>query len=535
MLAIGLRFPSGRFHATPWGRHVNEGVPEWPPSPWRILRSLVGVWKSKANHLKETQVRGLLEALVAPPVFSLPRATIGNTRHYMRWYKKGPEDQTLVLDTFVAVDRTSELVVVWPDAQLDDRQLALLGTLLPRLGYLGRAESWCEGRLLQCEEAAEANCQPLNGESPDAGLDLVRVLCADPATAFDDKHVRSSVNKGARSKKPLYDPAWHLCIETGQLHAEKWSDPPGSKWVTYKRPAQCFGPQLTTQSRSRPTKPRMQVARYALDSTVLPLTTETLPFAELTRAALMGSMPKREGVRLRSATFSGKDTEGNPLKGHGHAYYIPADEDGDGRLDHLTVVAESGFEREEIAAIDRLQHLKRKEQLPETNLLLLGLGRRDQFSGLIFGPAQHWVSATPFLVTRHPKKRGRKRDPQHLLGDPHAFIEQVLREELERFLQLRELQWKPESVEVERLEDLHGVFRVDPNLWVTGATGARLRPIQFKRFRSRKRNDDGGHRLSGVFRITFPEAVRGPVSLGYSSHFGMGLFLPTRLEGEQQG
>ena len=27
---LKLTFPSGRYHATPWGRHVNEGAPEWP-------------------------------------------------------------------------------------------------------------------------------------------------------------------------------------------------------------------------------------------------------------------------------------------------------------------------------------------------------------------------------------------------------------------------------------------------------------------------------------------------------------------------
>ncbi len=28
MLTIEMTFPTGRFHATPWGRHVNEGAPE---------------------------------------------------------------------------------------------------------------------------------------------------------------------------------------------------------------------------------------------------------------------------------------------------------------------------------------------------------------------------------------------------------------------------------------------------------------------------------------------------------------------------
>ena len=80
------------------------------------MRSFVAAWKVKCPDLSERQVRPVLEALAAPPEFSLPRATLGQTRHYMRWYKKGPEDQTLVFDAFVCLDRASEVLVRWPDA-----------------------------------------------------------------------------------------------------------------------------------------------------------------------------------------------------------------------------------------------------------------------------------------------------------------------------------------------------------------------------------------------------------------------------------
>jgi len=43
MLALSFTFPGGRYHATPWGRHVNEADLEWPPSPWRIVRALIAV------------------------------------------------------------------------------------------------------------------------------------------------------------------------------------------------------------------------------------------------------------------------------------------------------------------------------------------------------------------------------------------------------------------------------------------------------------------------------------------------------------
>ena len=59
-LSIAVAFPAGRFHATPWGHHVNEGLPEWPPSPWRLLRALIATWKRKLNGV-ELVVNGAFE------------------------------------------------------------------------------------------------------------------------------------------------------------------------------------------------------------------------------------------------------------------------------------------------------------------------------------------------------------------------------------------------------------------------------------------------------------------------------------------
>ena len=69
MLAMSFQFDANRYHATQWGRHVNEGVPEWPPSPWRILRALVSVWQRTLPHLPHTEVVSILEQLAAPPSF----------------------------------------------------------------------------------------------------------------------------------------------------------------------------------------------------------------------------------------------------------------------------------------------------------------------------------------------------------------------------------------------------------------------------------------------------------------------------------
>src|SRR5436309_7738467 len=80
---IRLTFPGGQYHATPWGRHVNEGVPEWPLSPWRLLRALIATWRRKCPELGELAVRRVLEQLVHPPQFRLPPARVAHTRHAM--------------------------------------------------------------------------------------------------------------------------------------------------------------------------------------------------------------------------------------------------------------------------------------------------------------------------------------------------------------------------------------------------------------------------------------------------------------------
>jgi CRISPR-associated protein Csb2 len=527
MIGIILCFPSGRFHATPWGRHVNEGAPEWPPSPWRFLRALVATWKRKLDgQPSQPDVEVLLSRLITSPQFVLPPASAGHTRHYMPWFKgwkpAEPEKaKTLVIDAFVSLPRDARVVMLWQDATLPTRQREQLAAILDHLNFFGRAESWCSARLLDEREAAEAlaevNCRPTTGEAIPSDAEIVRVLCADPDTALGNEHTPKHT--------PLYDPDWHLCMETLALHAEKWSDPPGSRWVAYGRRWDCFKVEPARRI-SRPNIERkMQVARFALDSTVLPLVTEALPVAESARRMLMGTYGRRfpapGGSRGCSTIFSGKASDGQPLQGHGHAYYLPTDEDGDGRLDHITLVATDGFGNCELNVLDRLSELKsreREESGHPLRVLLLGLGRLDDYQPSLLHPSKVWISATPFLAPRHLKKRGTKRDPAEMWHCQQNFLAAVLREELIRFLHRRPelIDLSLDAIKIKALVDQNGVFRVGPR---------NLRPIEFKRLRQ-KRGDDGGRRSAGAFRITFPHPVRGPICLGHSSHFGLGLFVP---------
>ncbi len=540
MTTISVKFLAGRYHATPWGRHVNEGAVEWPPSPWRILRALVATWKRTLPDLPQDEVEPILRALAAPPEFVLPPASTGHTRHYMPWFKKGPDDRTLVFDTFVAVSRESKLRVSWPDASLDDAQRVTLARILANLNTLGRSESWCEAALLGADAGSaldtsperQPRVRPLNGHDPPPNTEIVRLLCPDAIAAFADDKVVSVTTKSTgrgQNKETIeqrntnYDPAWNLCMETLQLHKERWSDPPGSRWLQYARPRDCFKIEPAARPRAATlTQPRIQVARYALDSTVLPVVTETLPVAEAARRALMsiyGRITQRNGLRGRSPVLSGKDEHGRPLTGHGHAYYLPTDEDGDGRLDHLTVFARDGVARDERRAVDRLRQLntgRKGEERHPLRLLLLGMGALEEYHAGPLAQSKVWISATPYIATRHAKTRGRERID---VASPQAraeFLVANLREQVQAALP--GLSAIGDDVTIERVLD-GSAFKV-ANRW---------RPIQFKRFRS-KPGDDGGRRLAGAFRLTFKLEVNGPLVLGWSCHFGMGLFVPARCD-----
>jgi CRISPR-associated protein Csb2 len=511
-VSVAIRFPAGRFHATPWGHHVNEGLPEWPPSPWRLLRALVAVWKRKLSgvQLVGENVAALLAGLASrPPSFHLPPATLGHTRHYMPLGSTDANKRTKVFDAFVVLDPRQEVVFHWEAVSLESGPSQALDLLLSQLGYLGRAESWCSARLSPQFEANTINCRP---SAPGIGEEAVRVL-----GLHEEKWKQWSFEDS--TKKP--DPAWNLLAETADLHAERWSDPPGSRWLTYSRPSDCFAPQRSsTPSRPGDEPTRFTVARYAVDvsegSRPLPLVTDTVLFAEAARASLLrcfGRLTRRRyggEHEPHSANLSGKDREGRYLKSHGHAFYLPtAEERGRSRIDHLTVHAAAGFTRDEVAALDDLRGLRFREA--DYRLLLTGLGTPGDFRCPLFGTSRTWASATPFVATKHPKQRESRRDPR-VFFDPEAVTAFLASDMRENWGQRDDLLKRSAAPTV-----IHAMSFV--------AGPQEVRPLRFHRGRNRP-GDDGFNRPFGAFRLCFDADVPGPLCLGYGCHFGLGLFVP---------
>lgn len=525
-ILIKLMFPAGRYHATPWGRHVNEGVVEWPPSPWRLLRALVAVWKRTCLDIDEPTIRRILEALSAPPRFNLPPHRVAHTRHAMpmnilqRMYKpsaaekkagKYQGDPSIIFDTFVCIDRSTPLYVGWSDAQLEVDDRNALSRLLGNLSSLGRAESWVEAELSSDDIELDLGQASCNDPDP------VRVLCPDPKTAFSDEHYPkldpTKLAKGkVKASDYLFDcPRWHLCLDTETIHGERWPMAPGSKWINYHRPAEgraVYQPRVAQRS-SEPTT----TAIFLLDGPVLPLVKNTVQVAEAFRRALMSVFGNccaawaeavqyvRPGTdRYASPTFSGKDRDGKRVLGHAHAHFLPIPDRCDPRrVRELVVYAPSGFQPLEVAALRRLRDVTFDGLACRTQLV--GLAGKESLGVSLHGPSTTWVSLTPFIAHRHAKGRGRRRDvPLDSNDSRSSFL----------MLAAHEICAK------------HGLPLVEATPVTAAAT--RLRFHEFRRQRSRFGND-AFTRTAGYMRLTFAKQIDGPLCLGYNSHFGMGMFV----------
>ena len=207
--------------------------------------------------------------------------------------------------------------------------------------------------------------------------------------------------------------------------------------------------------------------------------------------------------------ISGRDADGRPLKdpSHAHAFWLPEDADGDGRIDHVSVFITGGMTDDIRAKLDRITRLwippkQRSEDGPpehgsvkEWRLALEGFGTPTEFAGgaRIFATSDRWRSVTPFLAAGHLKAAG------------YAG-------EFRRLLKRRGLD--PTGVEVSVLPSL-------------AVGGTERRAIHFHRFRSHGREvqaDAAGTLLD----IVLPEPIAGPLAIGYGCHFGLGLFAPAQ-------
>lgn len=465
MVGLEIVFDLGRYHANPWGSHVNDAATEWPPSPWRILRGLYSASRTHAS-LRDRQddVDRALTALATagPPVFETPHVSSAHTRHYMPMPEGKKEKSTKVLDGFLAVDPGSPLRVWW-DVSLDAGASDALAATGRALGYLGRSESVCTARLIGGAGPEGPAVRPLDSQvDPSSEAEIIDLLCIEGE-----------------------DPLPVLTADVGEIRRQRYALPPGTRLVPYAAPA--LEVELPVAESRAPSRPQLALLRVRGGSR--PSLPEAVAMGQLLRRALQSQFGHtNDGA---SMTFSGRAGDRRREDQHRHAHYLSLPDRHGRRIDRLLVWADEGFGAEEVTAIASLERLWQRgdDGAIELRVALGALGECEELRlPQVLGPARSWRSLTPFGLPRHQKVRAGR-----TVESPE---EQVRRELAHRGFP------SPEKVEID-----------------SGANWHRFRSSKVGTSRARRAT------LVGV-RLSFAEPVRGPIALGALSHYGLGLMQP---------
>lgn len=523
MPTLVLRFPGGRYHATPGGHHVNEGLVEWPPSPWRLVRALIACGYS-TQHWTDVPPAGrrLVEALSSVlPEYRLPKAALGHSRHYMPTtkMKNGREETTLVLDTFADVGK-GKLWVRWVTA-LDLETQELFARLAANLGYVGRSESWVLGESIADTEPLPEQGRAFahsEGSRPGRGFEQITLTAPERPERYDawrQSEISSAIaglglpanKRPQKNKVSAIEEAYPRDIidcmqrDTAWWKAQKWSQAPGARSVLYWREANAL--EVGTPSAPRvahAARVEMMLLALATPSgsrSALPTIARTLPQAEVFHKGLVsklgyGGEPCPE--------ITGRDDTGAPRKDHDHAHIIPIDLDRDGHIDHVVVFARMGLGARAQRAVQDLRRTYMKGGVGELQVAVAGRGALADLRSLgsnlsetverFLGGSTTWVSTTPFVPPRHPKKAGRS----SLVGQVEA--------------ELGSRGFPRASIEI-----------------LDGRTDEALAMRHF--VRRRRRGPQPPVDAGFAVRLRFDQPVEGPICLGYGCHYGLGRFSAT--------
>ena len=239
------------------------------------------------------------------------------------------------------------------------------------------------------------------------------------------------------------------------------------------------------------------VARFAIGAAVRPAITRAIAVGDCVRRALVAHSDGHP-------TFVGK-LDGAPRTGHGHAFVLPADDDGDGRLDRIVICARDGFDERALRALERLHRAPVWGYGgPDLRMTWLATGRVDDVGGLVgesmhgraaqLGLARIWESHTPFVPPRFPRGRGGR---------------------------------AADTVEAQARRMIAGLGLPAPATITPLAGEETPAGVPWERFLLRRQRGGGacgwvrGHGL----RLVFDRPVRGPIALGHGAHQGLGQFV----------
>ncbi len=387
------------------------------------------------------------------------------------------------------------------DDPLGPSELTLLRELLKRILYFGRAESFCrfdavEGQYppANCRLASEAGVgNPVLVPLPNSALNLDALLAStdgDPVPQTDGDHVNQA--DGYRVRDLL----------------KQRRIPPGTAWYYATIPAKKPVRPIPPARRRYP--PDVRVLQFAVGGRVYPPEAHWVKLTERFREEVIrqrcfqvsdrrttryGELADEERDAL--SLIRGLDGAGNRVDGQTTAFFalIP---DAEGLPTRLSCWRTSPFTDDEIDAFLAATELPLawERGSMDWQIRLVALPFSVPPPADYWSPAQVWQSVTPFILPA-----GRQRFRRNGRRRPGETPEACLRKLLVRF-------GLPEPL----VEGVEG-----SSTWTT----IHETPLE----RQRRSEERGTRMRPGYrFRLQFGQPVPGPLCVGHSCHFGLGLF-----------
>ena len=537
MTTIQLTFPWGRYYAHPWGINPTRlREPEWPPSPWRLLRALVSAWfRAHPGQVLSAECVALIETLGHElPQIGTGKVSFGQTVHWQPNYGAAKDKaeatykNTRHENHFAAVP--GPVFFRWQDVSLSPAHDSLLTSLLTELTYFGRAESLCHAALTDTEPGKETGwCKPTDGRKISATCR--DVFCPKPGDfRFTDLWSRRADNLAPDSP----DAPAHLVDKL--LSSDMKAD--GAEWRSYQMPD--GWPNKWVVRVPRTARPTVKTAPsigpkaahyvcFSLQCRVPLLPKFIVPLSEKFREAANSHLCKVHGESASSFALLGHgDRPPDAVGDHQHAFYLPMlrkDARSEG-LKELHIWCPYGFTQAEVEILFRVQRLDWGSGRYPVRPVLTALSKTppdDAPFAIDKTASKLWRSASPFVPPRYFFRRHGGRVTLKEKDRPERQLAECL---------------KAAGVtvpgEIRRYPLVNGEMRNDKPHWEivraelgeADAAGASLVSVSVHRNGSNKRRSME-QRVGMFFEIEFEAPVSLPIpAFGHSCHFGLGLFVP---------
>lgn len=501
-LVLQQSFPLGRFHATPWRVNpFDDPYGEWPPSPWRLTRAVVARWyqwrRETAGTWPKDEIESLIRALCRSDYyFHLPeqaRQFVILRQYQPMEFGWNPATKKAAGTKSYGTSLTQDNAwCVPPDEDLfwfiegngwTPELVEVLDRCLERIVYFGRAEAWTS--ICRTDKAPVSANVTLSEGKVSGGLAPVLVPSPDAVRTDIER-----VTQDSRAARNI---------------------PQGARLLYARRPSR---PPAREISRRAQTRPDAHLIQFALGWAVAPERRVTVRLTARFRAAVLRNLIRMKtkgaavrwsdaptGVRDAIAGMTGKDFQGVPLRGpRAHAEFLLW-WDGDVPTRLLVWRGARPFDEDEQESIlcAAAQELSWAATGPDAEAWKIKLIPLDTavapppgFDGV---SATTWRTLTPYVPPRHYLRGGRVR------------VSETIENQVRRELATRGYAPSTKLLTVEE---------IGQPTWVA---------VHVPRREAESRSAIGDRRGYWL-RLRFSEPIAGPVRLGHSSNFGLGLFAP---------